>query len=209
MATFRYHLGEEKTPLVELDWNPGWKDMAVRAHGIPVGVIASREGLLAGSRFDLPGGEELLIRLPRGTFVVPEVTLGGRRLYPPQQSPRSRLQRASTVALILGGAQIIWGLRPLFGGAAPGELPPESWAAVVLGSVLLALGGLARLGSLAALIAAFTLLVVSWGFGVYAVTARAREQGVPVPFVVALVVQFFLLLVVYQGVNAIREMKRG
>jgi hypothetical protein len=207
MPTIRYHLGEDKTPLVEIDWNAQAKDMPVRARGAAVGVIASREELLAGRRFDLPGGEELIIRQPRGMLALPEVTLGGQRLYPPQASPQARVRRASTVILIIGAAQAFLGLRPLLDGVAADQLPSMNWLATASGAVLLVLGGLARLWSLPALAVAFAVLVASWAFGIYAAVARAREHGVPFVFVVGLAFQLILLLVVYQGVGAVREMR--
>jgi hypothetical protein len=203
--TIRYHLGDEKTPLVEIEWKPQGKDMPVRVRGEPVGVIASREELLAGRRFDLQG-EELHVVLPKGTFVLPEVTLGGRRLYPPAASPEARLNRASTAILIIGAAQAFLGLRPLLDGG--GELPTQNWLAIASGAVLLALGGLARLRSQAAVLAAFVLLVASWAYGIYAVAARVGEHGVPFLFVAGLVFQLGFLLMVYQGVGAIRDMRR-
>src|SRR5262245_25133444 len=104
MTTLRYHLDESAPPLVEIDWSPQGKEMAVRARGQPAGVIASREALLEGCRFDLAGGETLLVRIARGAFAIPEVTLGGQRLYLAQQSPTTRLNRASTVILFMGAA---------------------------------------------------------------------------------------------------------
>jgi len=206
-STLRYHLDEDKAPLVELDWNPLGKDMPVRVRGQEVGVIAGREELQAGRRFSLPGGEELLVALAEGALAMPEVTLGGRRLYLPRGSPQAWVRRASTVVLIVGTAQAFLGLRPLLGGAGADQIPPENWAVVASGALLLALGGLARLRSRAALWAAFVVLVASWAWGICAAVARAKEQGSLFLFGVGLFVQFILLLVVYQGLTAFREMR--
>jgi hypothetical protein len=207
MPTIRYHLGEARELAVEIDCNARWVDTAVRAHGQHVGVVATREELQAGRRFDLPGGETLLVRQPKGGL-LPEVTLGGRPLYRPHHSPPARLGRASVAALLVSGAQLFLGLRPLLGGAAWDQLPPESWVAAILGVAFLALGGLMRLRSLAAAVTALALLALSTAVGVVLAALRAPEQGVSWVFVVGLVIQVGLLMTLYQGVRAIKDMRR-
>ncbi len=208
MPTARYHRNEDKTPTVEFDWNPQWKDMPVRVRGQTVGVIPDRQALQAGCRFDLATGETLVISLPRGTFVVPEVRLNGHQLYPPQQSPAARLRRAAMVLFLIGAVQVFWGLRPLLDGATLDQLPPVSWVAVGSGIALLVLGGLVRLRVLAAAVTALALLVLTSAMGIYAAIMRAGQHGFSLLFVFGLVIQLGLLLVVYQGIGAIRALNR-
>jgi hypothetical protein len=208
MPTCRYHLDDAKTPTVELDWNRQWKDMPVRVHGQTVGIIPDRAAMETGCRFDLATGETLFISLPRGTFVLPEVRLDGRQLYPPQQSPAARLRRATMVLFLIGGVHLIWGLLPLLDRAPLDQLPPARWVAVCAGALFLALGGLVKLRFLAAAIAALVLLVLSTAAALVTVVVRAAEQGISLFFVFGLVIQLGLLLAVYQGIGAIQALNR-
>jgi hypothetical protein len=202
------------TPRIEVEWKVFWKNTIVRVDDREVGKIANKKLLESGQEFALEDGSVLKVQLAPTTlnnaFTGPEllVFVNGEPVPGSGSDPEAKLNFASGGVTFIGGLNIFLGLitiifnLQMFGGAAGGGF------ALVYGIVFLVLGyfvqkqrSMIALGIAVGLFGADTIAILGMRASEAASTGPKGGYGF-------LGLRIILIVVMCQGLGAIRELKQ-
>jgi hypothetical protein len=191
---------------VEIEWKGRWKDVVVRFAGQDIGGFADFNELKTGKSFKTPGGGNLSIQYNASTFSQGlEASYDGEPLGGAANDPETRWRNAFYMAIGLGVLNLALGAIALLlkvdflRAIGIGEF------SILFGLALLSLGFWARQGrSTIALVLAVIIFGGDGLLGFFALAASGMNVNPG-----GLVVRFFLLLPILQGIPATMELNDG
>ena len=187
---------------VEVVWQPGWNDTAIKFCGSKVAVVRTRAGLEASRKFPLPNGEVLTVRLPKRFMPLPEVLLDGELLRLYAQPPTMRVRGAFETVLLISVVNVVLGTLAVFSDVEFVSRFGASGRHLVYGIALLVLAWFVRRGSqlaLAGAVTLFTLDGVAWAYFVH-------QSGARLPMMAVLLRVAFLVFMI-RGFTGIRQIQ--
>jgi hypothetical protein len=198
-----YPLEKDGPRRLELTWKVLWKDLNVRLDGESIGVIPTHRELTDGKEFTLPDQSILKVRLIDRFYLTDlQVLRDGQPLPGSASDPLARLRIAYILLYLIAGLNLALGLAAelfQFDFLLAMGMGPVS---LVFGLVMLALAFFVQRRSRLALVLAMLILAVDGLIGV----ALALTQGYP-PSIAGFVVRLLLIVAMFPGLGAIRELK--
>ncbi len=196
---------DEKGPKrIELSWKIFWKDFTVSFDGQEIGRMNGRQELTAGWEFDLPDGTVLTVRLVN-RFLSPELQVlrNGEPLPGSGSDPNQKVKIASGIIFFIGGLNTILSLVSIGSKSVFLTGMGIGYASLAFGCVFLLLGFFVLKRSAVALILALVLLALDALFGMYAGISGSGRMPAG-----GLVMRIFFIIFIYQGLAAIRDIKK-
>jgi hypothetical protein len=205
MPTARYALEPGGPKRLDVSWGAFFRNATVKLDGNVLAVFPTQQELAAGQDVRLPDGSMLHVQLTRGMWGSGIAVLRDGRPVPGSPSdPGARFRLAYQVLFFIAAMNLLFGL---IGLALPVELLRQlgiGWYSLVFGLVFLGLGLWAWRGSAAALIVAAVVYALDGIIGFIGVAATGAS-----PAVGGLIFRALMLVLMIQGVQAARDMRRA
>jgi hypothetical protein len=203
MPKQRFALEKNDSKRLELAWGVGWRNFTVTLDNIEIGKIeGGQKALKQGKSFSLPDGSELVVRLKTGLATELQVLRDGQPLPGSGSDPHKKLVNSYGIILFVGGLGLVLGVvAALFGVTFLQELG-FGWGSIIFGAILAGLGFMVKKGSLTALWIAMGLYALD------AILSIAAAMSIGASPVGSIFVRIFFLVAMYQGVDAIKALRR-
>lgn len=199
MPSIKLALEKQGPKRVEVAWESGWKNVVARLDGQEVGRIASQAELQAGREFPLPDGSPLRLQLQQaGNGPQLVVLRNGVPLPGSSSDPEVTLKTAAGGAYFIGGLNLVMGCLAAGGVAELNRLGISGFNA---GYGLLFLVLAYFIGRRSAIALGFAVAI----HAVDGILALAAPGGVGA----GLFMRVFLLIMMWRGFAAIRELNAG
>ncbi len=190
---------------LEISWGAFWKNFTVTLDGNTIGTLPDQKAVRQGGQFTLPDGSALSVQLLQSLAGAElRVLRNGQPLPGSVSDPETRVRTAALVAYVVAGFNFLVGLVAVLFQVDFLLALGMGWFSVIAGVVFLFLGIFIGRKSLVALIIAIVLLILDAGLGL----VGAAMSGYS-PSISGLLVRVILLVPLFQGVGAIRELNRA
>lgn len=203
MPNQTYALDEGGEKRLKLEWKGAFKDLNVIVDGQSIGVIPDQKALSQGQTFQLEDGSNLKVQLVRNLMSTElQVLRDGQPLPGSASDPHTRHKNAYILIYFIAGLNLVLGLlASVFNVAFLQELG-IGFVSILLGLVYLILGFFVQRKSSLALILTIVLFAGDSLLGVVLAVMEGSNPGVA-----GLVVRVLLLILLFQGVPAIKALK--
>lgn len=194
--------GQEKR--LEVSWKALWMSATVTMDGVVVGVVPSQKALREGQEFRLLDGSILKLQLVnKFTGSELQILRNGQPLPGSAADPETRVKTAAGMVYFVGGLNLVLGILAVLLRVTLLQSLGIGLYSIVYGLVFLVLGVFVSQRSNLALILAIVILALDAVLGV----VLAITEGIP-PSTVGFLARILMLVIMAQGVPAIRQLKR-
>lgn len=203
MAKLSYAFQHGAEPCLDVSWKVNYKETTVSLFGNIIGVIPSKEMLLAGQEYYLADGSTIKVQLMKNflsTKLV--VSRNGEPLDTPDSTPQGILDSAVAVLYVIGCINIVLGLLAVFTDIEFVQNWGFASQSIFFGVIMASLGYYVEKHSLIALFLAVVIVITDAIFGVvggYLITHQVNTAG--------LVARFFFFLPLFKAFGAIKSLK--
>lgn len=201
MATLRFAFEPGGPQRIGVDWQGGWRDVAVTIDGRRLAVFPDGKALREGRRIALADGSMLELKLAQMPLPELQILRDGVPLPGSPSDPAARVRRAGQFVCAIGVFSVALGLFAALFDVGFLRGAGFGLASAVTGALFAALGLPAMRGSVIALVAAVALYVLDGAFTVVEL-ARAGTTSVPVA-------RILFLIPMVQGLRAGFVLRRG
>jgi hypothetical protein len=189
---------------LEVSWKAFWKDVTVSMDGAVLGVIPNQKALSAGQDFRLIDGAILKVQLvSKFTGTELRVLRNGQPLPGSASDPETRVKTAAGVVYFVAGLNLLLGIAAVVFQIQLLKQMGIGLFSILYGLVFVVLAFFVSRRSNLALILAIIILALDALLGVYlAIT------GDYTPSTAGFLARIVLMIPMFQGVGAIRQLKQ-
>jgi hypothetical protein len=203
---FALQKGEDKR--LEISWKGRWKSIAVKLDNREVGTIPGKAQMLEGRDFDLPDGSRLRVQLKNISFMTQVLTLyrNDEPLPGSKADPQNRLSVAYRSIFFIAAVGLLFGAMIEILQVKAFRDVGYGVFTLIYGAAFIVLGLLVRKRSMPALTIAMIILSADtvYIFYLFIALIGTNDAG---RFLWPLIIRFALLLWMWPGFAAIRELK--
>jgi hypothetical protein len=203
MPTKTYYLDAAQTEPITLHWGLFWKNFTISQAGTELLRLPGRRALKEGATVTLPDGRVLGAQLKQQLNQEElELLLDGRPLPGSATHPHYRLQQAVYTLVAVGVLNVLLGLLAELGAVATLQQLGFGYPTVVVGLVFLGLAWWAKAKE------ASLPLYLGMGLLVLDVVVSLAGMGPSgTPPTAGLLLRFFLVMLLYKGATAVRQIR--
>jgi hypothetical protein len=204
MPTLRYALEPNGPKRLELAWEGQYRNFVVKLDDQVIGQVAGQKALSAGHTLPLPDGSSLTLKTT-GSALANELRVlrNGQPVPGSASDPTVRLRNTYQIIFFIAGVNLVLGL---LGGLLRPDILRQlgvGWGTFMLGAVYLLLGLLVRQRRLLALVLTLVFYGLETVMGQLVPLLSGSGQNVA-----GLLVSALFLWGLYQGLPAIRQLRR-
>lgn len=198
--TYALEVGGENR--LEISWKGIWKDTTILFDGNCVGVIPNPKALSQGQEFVLLDGSTLKVQLGKN-FSGLQVLRNGQAVHSSVSDLQKRVKNAYVTVFIIAGLNLISGLLTLGFKIEVLKQVGIGFGSIVFGVVFLVLGVFVKRRSNVALIFSIIIFALDGILGFILPISQVYHLGTG-----GLIFHFISLILMIQGVGAIKKLKR-
>ncbi|GAB4172944.1 MAG: hypothetical protein Fur005_34780 [Roseiflexaceae bacterium] len=189
---------------ITLEWQGFGREVMVRFDGQTLGMLRGQEELNAGQQFALPDGSALQVQLVRTWFSAElRVLRNGKPVPGSPSDPITRWRTAFAIVCVLAGLNVVLGLIAEFFRVESLLNAGIGTITMFYGLIYLMLAFFVQRRSLVALVLATAFFALDSIVGIALGIADGQAPGLA-----GILVRFFILVPLIQGVIALREIVR-
>ncbi|GAB4121683.1 MAG: hypothetical protein OHK0050_30920 [Roseiflexaceae bacterium] len=189
---------------ITLEWQGFGREVMVRFDGQTLGMLRGQEELNAGQQFALPDGSALQVQLVRTWFSAElRVLRNGKPVPGSPFDPITRWRTAFAIVCVLAGLNVVLGLIAEFFRVESLLNAGIGTITMFYGLIYLMLAFFVQRRSLVALVLATAFFALDSIVGIALGIADGQAPGLA-----GILVRFFILVPLIQGVIALREIVR-
>jgi hypothetical protein len=200
--SFALEAGAEKR--LEVGWKGMFKDTEVKFDGELIGTIPDQKALTKGESFELPDGTNISVQLIRKVFSTELQVLHDNQPLPGSASdPQTKLKSAYAIVFFIAGLNLVLGLVSVLFDVEILQQLGIGLGSIFFGLAFLVLGFFVKRKSGLALILAIVLFIFDSLLGLIFSVLDGCSPGVG-----GIIARILLLIPMFQGVGAIKALKK-